>query len=80
MRSEQALYDRIIALTMGLVGVLAIVGGLFADPLGIGGAHSIGWKQGALVVLGTALTAGAAIALSGWPREPKGRRGRHQRR
>ena len=46
-------------------GVLAAALGLLADPIGIGGTDTFGWKQTALVVVGLGLGV-AGIALLGW--------------
>ena len=46
-------------------GVLLAALGLFADPIGIGGVDTFGWKQTAAVVAGLVLAV-AGIALLGW--------------
>ncbi len=48
------------------IGVLAILVGALADPLGIGGtASKFGWKQIALIVVGLVLVIGGVLAALG---------------
>lgn len=48
------------ALAVGLVAALVA---LFADVLGLGGAPGFGWKQIALLVVGSAVAAAAGFRL-----------------
>jgi uncharacterized membrane protein len=46
-----------------VLGVIAVVLAVLADPLGIGGSGSFGWKQVLLLVVGlTLVVVGALVA------------------
>lgn len=58
-------------LAMLAIGIVVVLTGLLADPLGVGGSGDFGWKQVFAVVVGAGIAvAGIVIALRARAGEP----------